>query len=57
MHAGGATALIAASQPVLVRGAGYSIALVVLIDALIMLAVAMLINNVRPSKRYPTFWF
>ena len=55
---GGATALIAVISGAKVHNLGYLYALVpVAGGALIMLAVALLINNVAPRRRYPEFWW
>ena len=55
---GGATALIAVISGAKVQNLGYLYALVpVGAGALIMLAVALLINNLAPRRRYPEFWW
>jgi CBS-domain-containing membrane protein len=60
MHAtGGATALIAASQPTFTQiGYGYLFLLIpVLSGCAIMLVVALFVNNIPRTRHYPTFWF
>jgi len=55
---GGATALIAVISGPQVTNLGYLYALMpVGAGALIMLAVALLVNNLAPRRRYPEFWW
>jgi CBS-domain-containing membrane protein len=55
---GGATALIAVISGAKVHNLGYLYALVpVGAGALVMLAVALLVNNLAPRRRYPEFWW
>ena len=55
---GGATALIAVISGPKVTNLGYLYALFpVGAGALIMLAVALLVNNLAPQRRYPEFWW
>ncbi len=55
---GGATALIAVISGPKVEELGYWYALVpVAAGALVMLFVALLINNLAPNRRYPEFWW
>jgi CBS-domain-containing membrane protein len=55
---GGATALIAVISGPQVTNLGYLYALMpVGAGALIMLAVALLVNNLAPHRRYPEFWW
>ena len=55
---GGATALIAVIGGAPVHALGYFYALVpVGLGAVIMLAVALLVNNIPKSRSYPEFWF
>jgi len=55
---GGATALIAIIDPDAGASAGFWFALApVLTGALIMLAVALIVNNIPASRRYPEFWW
>ena len=55
---GGATALIAVISGAKVHNLGYLYALMpVGAGALIMLAVALLVNNLAPRRRYPEFWW
>ena len=55
---GGATALIAVISGPKVTNLGYLYALApVAAGALIMLAVALLVNNLAPRRRYPEFWW
>jgi CBS-domain-containing membrane protein len=55
---GGATALIAVISGPKVANLGYLYALMpVGAGALIMLVVALLINNLAPRRRYPEFWW
>ena len=55
---GGATALIAATHAAGAHlpAAGYSMVLTVFLGSLAMLAVALLVNNLHPGRRYPTQW-
>ncbi len=54
---GGATALIAVIGSPKIHALGYIYALVpVGAGAVIMLLVALLINNIPPHRRYPEFW-
>jgi CBS-domain-containing membrane protein len=55
---GGATALIAVISGAKVHSLGYLYALVPAgAGALVMLAVALLVNNLAPRRRYPEFWW
>ncbi len=55
---GGATALIAVISGPNVTNLGYFYALMpVGAGALIMLVVALLVNNLAPKRRYPEFWW
>jgi CBS-domain-containing membrane protein len=55
---GGATALIAVLGGDTIHSLGYLYVLVpVAAGSLIMLAVALLINNVPKTRRYPEFWW
>ncbi len=55
---GGATALIAVIGGPKIQQLGYLYVLLpVGAGALIMLAVALLVNNLVPSRRYPEFWW
>ena len=55
---GGATALIAVISGPKVTNLGYLYVLMpVAADALVMLAVALLVNNLPPRRRYPEFWW
>jgi len=55
---GGATALIAVIGSEKIHGLGYLYAIVpVGIGAVIMLVVALLVNNITKTRRYPEFWF
>lgn len=55
---GGATALIAVMGGPEIHGLGYSYAIVpVGAGAAIMLAVALVVNNIPQTRRYPEFWF
>jgi CBS-domain-containing membrane protein len=55
---GGATALIAVISPPQVTNLGYFYVLMpVGAGVLIMLAVALLVNNLAPQRRYPEFWW
>ena len=55
---GGATALIAVIGGERIHNLGYLYAVVPAgLGALIMLAVALLINNIPKDRRYPEFWF
>jgi len=55
---GGATALIAVISGPKIANLGYLYALMpVGAGALVMLAVALLVNNLAPQRRYPEFWW
>ncbi|PKL16577.1 MAG: HPP family protein [Spirochaetae bacterium HGW-Spirochaetae-5] len=55
---GGATALIAVIGSEQIHSLGYLYALIpVGAGALIMLVVALAVNNISRSRRYPEFWF
>lgn len=55
---GGATALIAVIGSDKVHALGYLYAIVpVGLGVLIMLIVALLVNNIPKNRRYPEFWF
>ncbi len=55
---GGATALIAVIGSDAVHNLGYLYALVpVGLGAMIMLIIALLVNNIPRSRRYPEFWW
>src|SRR3989339_2104820 len=55
---GGATALIAVISGPQGTNLGYLYALIpVGAGALVMLAVALLVNNLAPRRRYPEFWW
>jgi CBS-domain-containing membrane protein len=55
---GGATALIAVIGSAKVHALGYLYVLVpVGAGALLMLTVAVILNNLRKDKQYPKFWF
>lgn len=55
---GGATSLIAVIGSEKIHNLGYLYAVIPAgLGALIMLAVALLVNNIPKSRRYPEFWF
>ena len=54
---GGATALIAATLPTLPRWHGYSFLVTVGVGSLVMQLIALVVNNLDPRRRYPTFWW
>ncbi|WP_028586697.1 HPP family protein [Desulfocurvus vexinensis] len=55
---GGATALIAVIGGEPVRALGYLYALVpALAGALVLLAVALLVNNIPKTRQYPVYWY
>jgi len=55
---GGATALIAVLGGPKIHHLGYLYAAVpVAAGVVIMLLVALIVNNISPSRRYPEFWF
>ncbi len=55
---GGATALIAVIGSEKIHDLGYLYAIVpVGLGAVIMLVVALLVNNITKTRRYPEFWF
>ncbi len=54
---GGATALIAVIGSEQVHAMGYLFVLIpVTLGALLMLLVALLVNNLASARRYPEFW-
>lgn len=54
---GGATALIAIIGSSKIHGLGYLYAVIpVGVGALIMLVIALLVNNMPKNRRYPVFW-
>jgi CBS-domain-containing membrane protein len=54
---GGATALIAVIGGPQVHDLGYVYALApVGLGAVVMLVVALIVNNLHPTRRYPQFW-
>ncbi len=54
---GGATALIAVIGSTKIHSLGYLYAIIpVGLGAVIMLVVALLVNNIPKSRRYPDFW-
>ena len=54
---GGATALIAVIGGTKIHNLGYLYAIIpVGLGAIIMLVVALLVNNIPKSRRYPDFW-
>lgn len=53
---GGATALIAASMTELPKWHGYSYIITVLCGTIIMLIIALVVNNLSSRRRYPTYW-
>ena len=54
---GGATALIICSSPIIPKWAGFSYVVTVLFGSLMMQIVALVVNNLNPSRQYPTFWY
>ena len=55
---GGATALIAVIGSDKIHNLGYLYVLMpVALGAIIMLIIALLVNNIPRSRRYPEFWF
>ena len=55
---GGATALIAVIGSDKIHDLGYFYAIVpVGLGALVMLVIAVMVNNIPKSRRYPEFWF
>jgi CBS-domain-containing membrane protein len=55
---GGATALIAVIGSQKIHSLGYLYAIIPAgSGALIMLIVALIINNIPKNRRYPEFWF
>ncbi len=55
---GGATALIAVIGSEKIHSLGYFYAVIpVGVGAIIMLIVALLVNNIPKTRRYPEFWF
>jgi CBS-domain-containing membrane protein len=55
---GGATALIAVIGSEKIHALGYAYALVpATVGAFIMLGIALLVNNIPRSRKYPEYWF
>jgi len=55
---GGATALIAVIGSERIHELGYGYVLIpALVGPVIMLAVALLVNNIPENRRYPEFWY
>jgi CBS-domain-containing membrane protein len=55
---GGATALIAVIGSEKIHALGFFYAVIpVGVGVLIMLIVALIVNNLAPSRKYPEFWF
>ncbi len=55
---GGATALIAVIGSQKIHNLGYLYILIPAgLGAVIMLVVALLVNNIPPNRRYPEYWF
>jgi CBS-domain-containing membrane protein len=55
---GGATALIAVISGPKIQNLGYLFVLMpVATGALLMLVIALLVNNLAPARRYPEFWW
>lgn len=54
---GGATALIASTLPTLPKWHGYSFLITVLVGSLTMQVIALVVNNIDPRRRYPSFWY
>jgi CBS-domain-containing membrane protein len=55
---GGATALIAVIGSTKIHALGYLYAIIpVGVGAAIMLAVALLVNNIPKNRKYPEFWY
>lgn len=55
--AGGATALIAAIALPKLPWAGFEFVVGIFIGSLALLLVALLVNNLHRTIRYPTFWW
>lgn len=55
--AGGATALIAATLTDLPKWHGYAYLVTVGLGSLVMQVIALVVNNIDPQRRYPTFWW
>ncbi|KAI7844992.1 hypothetical protein COHA_001358 [Chlorella ohadii] len=54
---GGATALIAATLPTLPKWHGYSYLVTISVGSCIMQIIALIVNNLDPKRRYPTYWY
>jgi len=57
LPAGGATALIACTMSQLPRWHGYSYLVTVGVGSCAMLLVAVVVNNLDPRRRWPTYWW
>jgi CBS-domain-containing membrane protein len=54
---GGATALIVAMMDELPKWNGFSYVVGVAFGSIVMLGVALVVNNMAPNRQYPTFWY
>ena len=54
---GGATALIVAMMDELPKWSGFSYVVGVASGSVVMLGVALVVNNMAPNRQYPTFWY
>jgi CBS-domain-containing membrane protein len=57
LAAGGATALIACTMSTLPKWHGYSYLVTIAVGSVIMQIIALVVNNIDPRRRYPTFWW
>jgi CBS-domain-containing membrane protein len=55
--AGGATALIACSMPHMAAWHGFQLVVAVTVGSVIMLLLALLLNNACKDREYPTYWW
>ena len=54
---GGATALIACSVPTMAAWHGFQFVVAVTLGSVIMLALALIFNNICKDREYPTYWW
>ncbi|EFN58032.1 hypothetical protein CHLNCDRAFT_142243 [Chlorella variabilis] len=54
---GGATALIACTLPTLPKWHGYSYLVTIGVSSIIMQLIALVVNNIDPRRRYPTYYW
>lgn len=53
---GGATALIACSSATMAPWFGFQFVVTVLVGSIIMMLIALVVNNLPTDRVYPTYW-